>query len=334
MTKPIDMEDVRARLAAPILGRALTDPFTLDVHHRHPRIAAITFAPGQPIGYALAASYPDWTDRTALANRLAAMRLFFGRLRDLEPELDGRCDLWLADIPEAPGLAFSGGGTANILVPDAEFVAAEGYRAFRERVAAGFVDWQARDPALFWRGTMLGDPRKRLPSWRELQRSRLCLAAAAPGEGVPLDAKFVGLPGDADRDAPGRREAEGLGLVAERVPLEAFMGYRHAVDIDGNSSAWMGLFTKLLMGCTVVKVDSALGHRQWYYDRLVPWIHVVPVSTDLHDLAGVRAWLAREPGAAEAIAARGRALAAAITFDQALLDVAPRVIAHIRARKA
>ncbi len=334
MTKPIDIADVRARLAAPILGRTRPDPFELVVHHRHPRLATVTFAPGRPIGYALSATYPAWTDRTALANRLAAMRLFFGRLRDLQPDLAGSCDLWLADVPEAPGLAFSGAGTANILVPDAEFVAANGYRAFRERVEAGYIDWAARHPALFWRGTILGDPRKRLASWRELQRARLCLAAPDPGAGVPLDARFVGMSGDADRESPSRREAEAAGLVAARVPLDAFMGYRHAVDIDGNSSAWMGLFTKLLMGCTVVKVDSPLGHRQWYYDRLVPWIHLVPVSADLHDLAGVRAWLAREPEAAEAVAARGRALAAAITFDQALLDVAPRVIAHIRAPKA
>lgn len=334
MTKPIDIADVRARLAAPILGRAAPDAFELDIHHRHPRSATITFAPGRPIGYALAASYPDWTDRTALANRLAAMRLFFGRLRDLQPDLAGRCDLWLADIPEAPGLAFSGAGTANILVPDAEFVAADGYRAFRAQIEAAFIPWEARDPTLFWRGTMLGDPGKRLASWRDLQRARLCLAAAAPAGGVALDAKFVGMPGDADGASPSRREAEAAGLVGDRVALDAFMRFRHAVDIDGNSCAWMGLFTKLLMGCTVVKVDSPRGHRQWYYERLVPWVDVVPVSADLGDLAAVRAWLAREPGAAAAIAARGRARAAAISFDQALLEVAPRVIAHIRAPKA
>lgn len=332
MTKTIDIADVRARLAAPILGRAQPDPFDLTVHHRHPRIATIRFVPGRPIGYALSASYPDWTDRSFLAQRLAGMRLFFGALRDIEPGLDGTCDLWLGDVPEAPGLAFSGCASSNVLVPDPDFVASDGYRQLR-REAEGMLPWPERENDLFWRGTLSGDPKRRAPGWRTLQRARLCLAGRASVVGVPLDAKLVGDPRNA-AGSEGWVEIGDLGLLADRVALHDFARYRHAIDIDGNSCAWMGLFTKLLMGCTVVKVDSPLGHRQWYYDRLVPWIDFVPVSADLGDLDAVRTWLAREPEAARAIAARGRALACAITFDQALLDVAPRVIAHIRAAKA
>ena len=40
-------------------------------------------------------------------------------------------------------------------------------------------------------------------------------------------------------------------------------------------------FTRLLMGCCVIKVASPFGYRQWYYGDLVPWRHYVPVAADM-----------------------------------------------------
>ena len=87
------------------------------------------------------------------------------------------------------------------------------------------------------------------------------------------------------------------GLLGAPVSAAHFPRWRYQIDIDGNSNAWEGLFTKLLTGSLVLKVESAFGFRQWYYDRLLPWRHVVPVAKDMSDLVEKVAWCRRDEGA-------------------------------------
>lgn len=118
--------------------------------------------------------------------------------------------------------------------------------------------------------------------------------------------------------------------MAEPVPQEAFGTYRHAIDIDGNASAWAGLFSKLILGNTVLKVNSAAGYRQWYYDRLIPFRNFIPVRADMSDLIEIAHWLGAHKAAAEEIAARGAALAQALTWQAVMDDAADRIRAALR----
>ena len=59
------------------------------------------------------------------------------------------------------------------------------------------------------------------------------------------------------------------------------------------SNSWSGLFTKLLTGSTVLKVESPMGFRQWYYDRLKPFEHYVPVRPDLAEHPCL--WILEQP---------------------------------------
>lgn len=63
----------------------------------------------------------------------------------------------------------------------------------------------------------------------------------------------------------------------------------------------------------MLKVASPHGFRQWYYDRLDPWTHYVPVAADLSDLAERVQWCRDNDDACQAIAATGQRLAHSMT---------------------
>jgi len=65
--------------------------------------------------------------------------------------------------------------------------------------------------------------------------------------------------------------------------------------------------------------------RQWYYDRLMPWRHFVPVRADMSDLVEKIAWCRGHDGECAAIAAAGRAFAHAVTVEAEIADAARRL---------
>ncbi|CAH0044408.1 unnamed protein product, partial [Clonostachys solani] len=58
------------------------------------------------------------------------------------------------------------------------------------------------------------------------------------------------------------------------------LGYRLALDLDGNGIS--GRFYKLLASGSVPLKQTIM--REWHDDRLVPWVHYVPVSQDMTEL--------------------------------------------------
>ena len=111
---------------------------------------------------------------------------------------------------------------------------------------------------------------------------------------------------------------EAAGLIRGSVPAEDFLKFKYQIDIDGNSNSWPGLYHKLLTGSPVLKVASPNGYRQWYYDRLKPWINYVPVQADMSDLAQKIEWLRTNDDQARAIGEAGLALARSLDYEREL----------------
>lgn len=235
---------------------------------------------------------------------------------------------WAADLGDhatADGsvLAFSSFHPETILVPDRGFMSSNGYARERRRAAAApaFTD---RDPTIVWRGSptgqgrLVGDPLD--PNDTTLrQRVRLCLrlqhlATGSPsgGDAADVDAKIVLGAAAPPEIANAYRAA---GILGPTIPQTSWCQRRFAIDIDGNSNAFSNLFTRLLYGCCVIKVASPLGFRQWYYPRLKPWQHYVPVADDLSDLEEIIAWCQGHPRDCQQIAAAGQDLALAMTME-------------------
>ena len=146
--------------------------------------------------------------------------------------------------------------------------------------------------------------------WRDLPRIKLCQLAARPEAHDLLDAGITGLLQVASEAAA---EIGFLGIQQPHVHWAEFQKFKYQIDIDGNSSAWPGLFLKFCSGSVVLKVESSKGFRQWYYDRLIPWHNYVPVEADMSDLLEKIRWLQRRDELSRAIGANGQAMVLLMT---------------------
>lgn len=194
-----------------------------------------------------------------------------------------------------------------VAVPDNYFILRKGFLTERRLAETQGVSWHNRRTTLTWRGALNGDGiLPQLPedadNPRVVQRARLCLKA----QGIPdtdiklLTPRSAGIP-----DV----------LIGTARTEAAWLGDRYAIDIDGWTNAWSNLLIRLHFGCCVLKIDSADGYRQWWYHRLVPWEHFVPVRADMSDLAEKIDWVRSNDQEAEAIARRGQALARSMTLE-------------------
>jgi hypothetical protein len=217
-------------------------------------------------------------------------------------------------------LSFCSANPSDALVMDPEFAFSDGYLQCR-LANAQQPSWRHRYDKIIWRGSTTGQWLEPSSSdriqgrWNWLQRLRLCQAAADSQHADYMD---IGISSIVQLDQEREAAVRESGLM--RAPINAgdFGHFRYAVDIDGNTNAWSGLFTKLLMGCCVLKVESPFGFRQWYYPRMRPWEHYAPVKADLSDLDEVVERLRAKPAIGEMIAERGQALARDMTIEKSL----------------
>lgn len=197
------------------------------------------------------------------------------------------------------------------LVPDPYFHRGGGFQKLRELVANGELpSWRKRERTLFWRGTATGGLGP--GGYRELPRVRLALMCRRERW---ADVKICQVPDQVrPQHDPAVVEAElaRAGVMGDRVPMPAFSRRRYTIDIDGNSNAW-GLFEKMLLGLCILKVETPWS--QWFYDRLVPWQHFVPVRADLSDLPELVEWCLAHDVEAAAIAEAAQRLALGMTFE-------------------
>lgn len=197
-------------------------------------------------------------------------------------DLDIACSL--TDIAKDDCAGFSGNGENCLLMPDPPFVASGGYLGFRDRVDNCFIPFMERRSGLVWRGATSGGPTSpgsapgaRPFSW--LQRLDVChqLITGPNKENCDVGISDSGHVAEAHLLAA----IDDAGLRRPRLEKIEFMKFKMALDIDGHSNAWSGLFENFLMGCCVLKVGSPRNYRQWYYPRMTAWEHYVPIASDL-----------------------------------------------------
>jgi hypothetical protein len=64
--------------------------------------------------------------------------------------------------------------------------------------------------------------------------------------------------------------------------------YKMILDMDGWSSTWSATVWKMYSGSVLLKTKSKW--KQWYYHKLEPWVHYVPVKDDFSDLNDKIEW--------------------------------------------
>lgn len=80
-----------------------------------------------------------------------------------------------------------------------------------------------------------------------------------------------------------------FGLVSPLTP-EQQSDYKYIINIDGHCSAFR-LSLEMGMGCVILLVQSK--YKMWFGDMIKPWIHYVPVKSDLSDLIQQIKWCKR-----------------------------------------
>lgn len=205
--------------------------------------------------------------------------------------------------------AYSGFDPDLTLLPDAYFFDHRGFHDAFALASAASQSWQSRAERIRWRGGLNG--RGETDTGRfalDKLVQRLCLVLL--GRTLPdVDIKFVRLIEDK------RGNSIDPALFGERMPEPSWVDDRYAIDIDGWTNTWSNFLVRMHYGCCVLKIDSKFGYRQWYYDRIRPWEHYVPVKADMSDLAEKIDWARSNVREAEEIAMRGQAFARTMTFD-------------------
>ncbi|MEP7029452.1 MAG: glycosyl transferase family 90 [Pseudolabrys sp.] len=222
-------------------------------------------------------------------------------------------------------ITFSSNAAGALLIPDSDFFNNNAYQQFRGEIHRQ-RPWNERNDTIMWRGSTTGigripDDIQDYTAPDALPRLRLCaLLKPLPD----IDARIyqcVQAPDPVGLEA----QLRAAGLFASYRQPHEWLDRKFAIDIDGNANAWSNLFTRLLMGCCVIKVSSPRHYRQWYYDRLEPWKNFVPVRADLTDLTEKIEWCRTHENECAQIAAAGQEMARAMTLDVEMQDAVRRL---------
>ncbi len=254
-------------------------------------------------------AYARWLHRTRKDQLFATIVMF---LQESCTAPSMTFNLSDGEAPSQARFAASSYRDDTIPIPDEYFFSQRGFSAHKEAAKTKNSPWKDRDEKVVWRGGPVGtgviNPAAALSDHPGVvQRLRFAYLT----QGTEIDVGFVHV--DAISDIwPLVYHA---GLAADPIPEETWLDRKYAIDIDGFTNTWSNLFIRMCFGCCVLKVASQYGYRQWYYDRLKPYEHFVPVKADMSDLFTQLAWVRANPDKAEEIAMNGQALANTMTYE-------------------
>ena len=223
----------------------------------------------------------------------------------------------LSDGDRPSGAQFAGSvrEPGTVALPDPYFFHHRGFEAQRHFAGQESVPWPARSAKLRWRGATTGgglfDRFSPESAWNPevLQRLRMVLILRGQPD---CDVVFSG----SDRSSAHKEALLAHQLVGEPIQEGGWLGDKFALDVHGYANTWSNFLVRLHHGCCVIKVESQAGYRQWYYDRIRPWEHFVPVRADMSDLVEKIDWARSHDAEACRIAENGQAFARSMTFER------------------
>ncbi len=137
--------------------------------------------------------------------------------------------------------------------------------------------WESKYPILFFRGGDSGVFDRM--NWRNCARPKLvALSLQHPDL---IDAKFnYFLPYEDDPSIRNQMVREGM--LGRHVPIEYFPRFRYLMDVDGHSANTPRVALCLYSGSVLFKQTS--NNTLWFFTKLKPYVHFIPVAEDLSDI--------------------------------------------------
>lgn len=229
-------------------------------------------------------------------------------------------------------ISYSSSHPETVLIPDPVFYGNDNFDIYRAYAAENAKPWRDRRNVIFWRGGS-GGPRVNSPdpqdplNWSCQQRLQLCAASRKSRHPHMLDVALVHL--KTIPEAYLRDAIEREGFLKQEVPKLEFLGYKYLIDVDGWTNAW-SLLDKMIGGAAILKIQSAFGFRQWFYDKLIPWENFIPLASDVSDLDDIITWIISHPMECEKIADAAASLAKDIQLLPALAEAETAVLGILR----
>ena len=197
--------------------------------------------------------------------------------------------------PIRPVLAYSAvEGSRNVIsAPDFVFwnwpdVGISDYTQLAEEIMAAGSE-EPEDDRLFWIGNVTMHPARR----------RLLEVAAKDSRILASDVTWV----KADRPEGWASDTRMDTQAANYVSLPDHCRYKYLIDVEGiGYSARLKLL--FFSGRPVFLQDRPW--REFYFDRLEPFVHYIPVAADLSDLTSRLDWAQANPGECRRIAENAR----------------------------
>ncbi|KAG6918814.1 hypothetical protein DXG01_011566 [Tephrocybe rancida] len=205
------------------------------------------------------------------------------------------------------------------------------------------LDWAVKgDERLQWRGSNTGIWHARNTRWRESQRARAVAWAGVDHGGLGdnatiltevrkdhrvgggeqvrwarwapamLDVAFTNRPGGCAPEMC--EELQKIFEFRKEHDAKAAGNYKYILDIDGNG--WSSRFKRLITSNSLVFKSTI--YPEWdpadrFTERIAPWVHYIPIQTDLSDLPDALSFFRGDPNGqgahddlARKIAAAGR----------------------------
>lgn len=237
-----------------------------------------------------------------VANRSAAMDLCqHPEHRDLHGLFVNPTTLRLVEghVPILSTGAFSTMG--DILFPSPAYI--QSRFAYQD---TGDVEWHTKSNNLYWDGSSTGGFATGKPQWLSFHRQRFITFAQGllptqyyylrnvAGRIVPTTSSFlngrlydVAFTLIMQCDASHCREQRHFFRTHSWTRPEAALRSRLVFDLDGNGIS--GRFYRLLASRSLPLKQTLL--REWHDERLVPWVHYVPVSQTMEELPELVFWL-------------------------------------------
>lgn len=201
------------------------------------------------------------------------------------------------------------------------------------------VTWEDKQNRLYWTGSATGGYATK-ENWQHMQRQRLALKLKHGSSGpirllkqdsseqwLPynttleeieriVDVRITGTTMQCDPSVcEEERQAFGIETAEVKDPEDLVHAYKFLLDIDGNS--FSGRFYRLLRTNSVVLKKSIF--KEWHQDRLIPWVHFIPISSSSDELPEVVRFLAKTD--------TGDALARKVALNSR--DWAERALRHV-----
>ena len=187
------------------------------------------------------------------------------------------------------------------------------------------VPWDQKHHDLYWSGTTTGGYSHN-GSWRNTQRFRFVSLMNDPNRPIPLMrkvnekweeyqstvksvsdqviAKFTKHKLCTPEDCQAQKDDPTI-LFGERDSGTEYKNHTLVIDIDGQAST--DRYYKLLASGSAVLKQTLM--REWHDDRLMPWLHYIPVSMHMEELPELVRFLTQEENGrmiAKKIAEQGR----------------------------